>query len=89
VNTCIVCGYDKLDYPQYENGFPTHTICPCCGFQSGFDDDAFNEPVTIEEYRIRWIKNGAVWFSTKPKQPSDYNLRQQLKNIDVKLEDFR
>lgn len=87
--TCVVCGYAKLDYPQYENGFAMQTICPCCGFQSGFDDDAINEPVTIEEYRVRWVKAGAVWFSSNTKQPTDFNLRLQLKSIHVNLEDIQ
>ncbi|MGG4143832.1 hypothetical protein ABEW34_11910 [Paenibacillus algorifonticola] len=58
---CIVCGYDGLDYPQRDElGYATQCICPCCGFQSGFHDDAMNEPMTIEEFRDLWIREGAV-----------------------------
>lgn len=85
----MICGYAKLDYPQYENGFPAQTICPCCGFQSGFDDDAILEPLTFEEYRMRWVKLGAPWFSSSTNKPDVYNLREQLKRINVKLEDIQ
>lgn len=79
--TCIVCGYPNLDFPQYENGYPTQTICGCCGFQSGFDDDAKDNPETIDEYRERWLMEGATWFSSSTPKPKGWNLELQLKNI--------
>jgi hypothetical protein len=31
--------YDKLNNPLYDsNDEPLYEICPCCGFQSGYDD---------------------------------------------------
>ncbi|NQX63266.1 hypothetical protein [Paenibacillus qinlingensis] len=87
--TCLICGYDDLNMPQYTpNGEPMFNICPCCGFQSGFDDAAIAEPLTIVEYRIQWVKLGAPWFSSRTKKPDVYNLQQQLKRINVKLEDI-
>ncbi|MFE5321463.1 hypothetical protein ACFQ88_22390 [Paenibacillus sp. NPDC056579] len=83
---CVVCGYDKLDVPQWnKNGFPTHSICCCCGFQSGFDDDAKDNPETIEEYRNRWLRNGAIWFSSTVSKPNNWDIKKQLVNIDVIL----
>ncbi len=69
---CVVCGYDQLDYPQYEDGFAMQTICPCCGFQSGFDDASL-EPFTIEEYRVKWIKLGSPLFSSSVSKPKGLN----------------
>ena len=87
--TRVVRGYDKLDFPQYEKGFPMFTVCPCCGFESGFDDDAILETLTIEEFRIRWVKVGSPWFSTSNKKPNNFNLREQLKRINAKLEEIQ
>lgn len=80
---CIVCGYNKLNYPQWnEEGFPTHQICSCCGFESGFDDDGKDEPDTIEEYRNRWLTNGAKWCWPS-ERPKEWSLKDQLKNIEI------
>jgi hypothetical protein len=84
--TCIVCGYDGLDYPQkdeWEN--PTQCICPRCGFQSGYHDDAMDEPLTIEEFRKVWIDRGAKWFSNNRSKPKNWDLKEQLKRIDIKI----
>lgn len=60
------------------------TICPCCGFESGFHDDAKHEPVSINEYRIGWIKSGAPWLSSSnPKKPEDFDLKNQLEKIGI------
>ncbi|WP_018887189.1 hypothetical protein [Paenibacillus massiliensis] len=83
---CLVCGYDELDYPQWDaNGFPTYEICNCCGFESGFDDDAKDNPESIEDYRTRWINEGAKWFSSSNPKPLDWNLEVQLKGIDINI----
>ncbi|MVQ37632.1 hypothetical protein GON05_23700 [Paenibacillus sp. MAH-34] len=72
--------------PQYmENGLPMFNICDCCGFQAGFDDDAKNEPESIEQYRKRWVDYGSNWFSSKPSKPQGWNLEEQLKKIGVDL----
>ncbi|MGG4183556.1 hypothetical protein ABEW24_09295 [Paenibacillus jamilae] len=83
---CAVCGYNELNYPQWDkHGFPTHEICNCCGFESGFDDDAKDIPESIEEYRIRWLSEGANWFSSSKTKPLDWNLAIQLKRINVDI----
>lgn len=76
---CKVCGFDKLEEPQYlEGGSPNFVICDCCGFQSGYDD--LDQGKTFEEYRNEWILNGAPWFNNK-KKPSGWRLELQLKNL--------
>lgn len=38
-HTCPVCGFKGLAEPPYDHeGNHSHEICPCCGFQFGFDD---------------------------------------------------
>jgi hypothetical protein len=75
--------------PQYtDDGGAMFNICPCCGFQAGFDDDAILEPLTIEEYRLRWVKSGANWFSYYHKKPDDFNLERQLLNIGIRLNEI-
>ena len=40
-NICPVCGYSHLkEGPCDEFGCSTYEICPCCGFEFGFDDDS-------------------------------------------------
>lgn len=51
---CPVCGYDQLDEgPFTPEGCPTYEICPCCGFEYGFDDES--EGLTYSQFRQRWI----------------------------------
>lgn len=78
---CVVCGYDGLDFPQYlEHGEPNFSICPCCGWESGFDD--LDRGLTFEEYRKGWIKEGAEWLNID-KKPDNWDLKRQLARINV------
>lgn len=80
---CPVCGYDKLSEKPYDDdGNPSYEICSCCGFEFGFDDS--NESRNYEDYRNKWIKQGAYWFSIKAK-PVDWNLKEQLESIGVNI----
>ena len=66
---CPVCDCDCLiDEPYNENGDGSYEICPCCGFQFGYDDFP-NKEEQIKLWRINWIKNERKWFSSvrKPK----------------------
>lgn len=83
---CLVCGYDKLEKPQYNShGDPTFVSCDCCGFESGFDDD--DQGYTFETYRENWLRNNATWFfpDTKPDVWDKNTLVKQLKRINVKI----
>jgi hypothetical protein len=58
---CPVCGYDDLDErPFTEGGYPTYEICPCCGFEFGYDDEAAGFSYTA--FREKWIAGGFRWF---------------------------
>jgi len=78
---CKVCGYDKLEYPQYDSkGYPTYIICSCCGFESGFHDGC--EEISIEEFRIEWIEEGSNWFSTHDPKPVNWDWKKQIKRVN-------
>jgi len=84
INICPVCGYDKLDAsPRDEFGCPSYEICPCCGFEFGFDDDS--EGLTYDQYRERWLKQGAKWVSKSRPKPKNFDLCKQLRNIGIIL----
>lgn len=76
---CPICGYDKLDECPYDiAGEPSFDICPCCGFEYGYDD--MNSGFTFEQYREKWIKDGCKWFDREGK-PENWELNKQLRNI--------
>ena len=78
--TCPVCGFNGLEEDPYnQRNEASYEICPCCGFEFGFDlADSKN---LLIEYRRRWIKNGARWFIERLK-PENWDLEAQLKNPD-------
>lgn len=81
MHTCVVCGYEGLEYPQYtDDGGPMFNICPCCGFQSGYHD--LDREITIEDYRKMWIEGGALW-KHQP-EPQNWNKEMQLRRITDK-----
>lgn len=74
---CPVCGYDELEEQAYSStGGGSFEICPCCGYEFGYDDQYLSH----EEYRLNWIKDGAVWFSEE-KKPQKWSLQKQLENL--------
>ena len=74
---CPVCGWPELmDPPHSESNGPSFEICPCCGFQFGYDDD--DQGFTYAAWRERWIQNGMTWWSNgRPASPA-WDARQQL-----------
>ena len=81
-NTCPVCGFDGLKEPPYDDhGFPSYIICPCCGYEYGYDDNNLN--LSFETYRHKWITAGANWFIPCEK-PTNWNLQEQLNNLQHK-----
>ena len=83
-NICPVCGYAALAEPPYdEQGYPTYVICPCCGFEFGFDDSS--REYTFEDYRIKWIEEGYQFFDEemKPEEWDEVALRKQLENTEL------
>jgi hypothetical protein len=75
---CLVCGYAGLAEPPYINGQPSYEICPCCGFEFGFDDGS--KGMSIEVYRNEWLERGAPWFQEK-RRPINWDLQRQLSAI--------
>lgn len=64
---CLVCNYEGLFEPPYdESGIGSDEICPCCGFQFGYDDYP-NKEAGITQWRENWIKGGCKWFSNSRK----------------------
>jgi hypothetical protein len=83
---CTICGYPNLDEsPRDETGAPSFEICPSCGGEFGYNDAT---PEAEENYRRNWIQNGAQWLDSSLK-PTDWNLRNQLLNIGVNLDEFK
>ncbi|MBU5351929.1 hypothetical protein KQI74_06535 [Paenibacillus barcinonensis] len=80
---CLVCNYQDLHEAPYDHrGVPSDEICPCCGFQYGFDDDGFcNHEESYRLWRKVWINNGCNWFSEGRIPPEKWNAKSQLKNI--------
>lgn len=85
-NTCPVCGYPDLDEPPYRNtpkgGLGSYEICPSCGFQFGYTDDATH--VTHEQWRAQWIAGGMIWDKGRSTPPPNWNPREQLQNAGIK-----
>ena len=77
---CPVCGFDGLEDPPFaKGGEPSYEICPCCGFEFGFDEGSTADK--YKSYCLKWIKDGAKWFSPDRK-PKGWDLDRQLKNIN-------
>jgi hypothetical protein len=76
-HTCPVCGWPELEeLPRDEQNCASYEICPCCGFEFGFDDDAHG--LTYEQARARWIGGGMKWWSTARPSPIGWNPMSQL-----------
>lgn len=79
LHTCPVCGWDRLVEPPYDwNGSPSYEICPCCGFEFGFDDLA--NRFTFDSYRTVWIARGMPWYDPSAKPPL-WDAEAQLRRV--------
>jgi hypothetical protein len=80
---CSVCGYLGLEHPpRGGDGGGSLEICPCCGFQHGFDDD--DRSVTPEAWRSEWIKGGLRWWSRGTAAPAGWDATAQLTSLEAK-----
>ncbi|MDR3450744.1 MAG: hypothetical protein P4M15_13545 [Alphaproteobacteria bacterium] len=80
---CPVCGYPGLSEPAYNDyGNPSFDICVSFWYQFGKTDD--DEHFTHEQWRQKWIAEGAPWRGKSKKAPSDWNPMEQLRNIGVR-----
>lgn len=78
---CEICGYPYLTEPPYDNyGYGRYVICPCCGFESGYDDYP-DKQKSYETWRKNWIAKGYPWFSKNILPPRNWNPEIQLKKL--------
>ena len=79
VYACPVCFYPYLYEPPYdEYGYASDEICPCCGFQFGYDDYPEKESAYIK-WKEKWLNGGCKWFSKNRKPPDGWLLQNQLR----------
>ncbi len=80
MHLCPVCGFDRLAEPPYNaEGGGSFEICPCCGFEYGFDDHG--EGRTHAAHRADWLERGAPWFDPDAR-PEGWDLQRQLEGVD-------
>ncbi len=77
MNTCLVCGYDKLRLPPDDG-----VICPSCGTQFGYTDAG----VSHRELLRLWLERGNLWHSNVTPPPPGWNPYVQLKNLSHVVE---
>ena len=76
---CPICGFDGLkEEPFSKKNEPSFEICPCCGFEFGFNGE--NNVASFNAYRKQWISEGAGWFM-KELEPKNWNYKKQLDQI--------
>lgn len=80
---CPVCGFSHLKELAYDEGLGSLEICPCCDYQFGYDDD--DQHITHGEWRQNWIADGMIWDKGRSDPPANWNPREQLMNIGIKL----
>lgn len=77
---CPVCGWPELhEAPRSTSGAASFELCPCCGFEFGYDDD--DQGLTYEQARTRWMGGGMKWWSTTRPPPEGWDAAQQLARI--------
>ena len=59
-------------------GMPSYSVCTCCGFEFGNDDEpGTSAPASFESFMVEWIAEGCHWFD-ESKRPEHWNLSDQL-----------
>ncbi|MEI9894419.1 MAG: hypothetical protein WDN28_11190 [Chthoniobacter sp.] len=80
---CPVCGWPELhESPRSASGAASFELCPCCGFEFGFDDD--DHGLSYDEARARWIAGGMKWWSPSRLAPAGWNASEQLARVRLK-----
>ena len=77
---CLVCNFDSLYDKPYDDEIASDEICPCCGFQYGYDDSGKDDCI-YEQWRKKWIEDGCKWFSKGRKAPKNWNPKEQVKPL--------
>ena len=76
---CLVCGFGGLYDPPLFGGAGSYEICPCCGFQFGYDDE--DQGWTFEAWRDRWVAGGMTWRSQSRSAPEGWDPNDQLQRL--------
>jgi hypothetical protein len=75
---CRVCGYDDVGEERWTaRDVAEYVICPCCGAESGFEDDDLR---LVREYRTKWVQAGCSWFNPD-QRPDMWSLDPQAEHI--------
>ncbi len=83
---CPVCGYSGLkEEPRNEATGGSFEICPSCGIQFGYSDEAGGDAqareAVYQKWREKWIRDGMHWNAPNLKPPVNWNPEEQLRNI--------
>lgn len=63
LHKCPICNFKGLYQAPYNiQGVGSDEICPCCGFQYGYDDYPDKKMAQLE-WRKKWAEGGFQWFS--------------------------
>jgi hypothetical protein len=80
---CRMCGFAEDRF--WEDGWPTNTVCDCCGNESGIGDmgarpGSWDGVEGLHDFRGWWLGAGARWERPRRK-PRDWDVLLQLQNI--------
>ena len=82
--TCPICGWGDLEFqPRSETTGGSYEICPCCGFQFGYDDE--DQDISDEEWRRRWVAKGMPWFARTRRPPPGWDPVEQLRRLSLAI----
>ena len=88
---CPVCGFPNFSrleaYDKEEGGKIGTTICPCCLWEPGFDDNQLASAEakatilqSVLQYRANWQVT-SEWRGQKNLRPEDWNPASQLDEL--------
>lgn len=81
---CPACGCE-LDFLPWEDEYPSYEICPCCSIQFGLDDTYADTQEDFEkvyqEWRSKWVSEGAKWFDTTNPPPEGWSGEDQVRKF--------
>lgn len=87
---CPACGFpgyaNRPAYDEYR-GLIGRTICPCCLWEPGFDDEPLGSAAakdtiieSLRDYRAAWAE-ARLWKGHANRKPSDWDGEQQLAHL--------